>query len=149
MSDRYAAASGVVYGEDGEILDESAATPDIEKLDTEADGKDWFVEVMGILDEEFVNIFAGIVGWGALRDGVLTVLLRVDIGWTARKEHGLAGVDKVGDGGRSCEEGNFDSLATAALDGGGILGPRALVVGEVSAGWYGDGDAGLHVLLMI
>ena len=104
---------------------------------------------MGVLDEEFIDVFARVVGWGALGDRVLAVLLRVDIGWTAWEEDSLAGVDEVSDGGGSRKERDFDRLTAAALDGGGILGPGALVIGEVSAGGNGDGDAGLHGSSMI
>jgi hypothetical protein len=72
---------------------------------------------VGVLDEEFIDIFAGAVGWGALGDRVLTVFLRVDVGWAAREQNSLTGVNEVGDGGGGREEGDFDRLAAAALNG--------------------------------
>src|SRR5277367_5917652 len=95
VGDGHAAACGVVYRKDGEILNESAAAPHIEELNAEADGEDWLVEVVGVLDEEFVNIFAEAVGWGALGDGLLAVFLWIDVCWTTGEEDSLAGIDKV------------------------------------------------------
>ena len=73
-------AGGVVDGDGGEVLEEGAAAPDVEGLEAEADGEDGLVEVVGVLEEEFVDVFAGGVGGGALGDGVVAVFLRVDVG---------------------------------------------------------------------
>ena len=55
MGDSDGFARGVVDGQNAEILHESAATPNIEYLDAEADGEDGFVEVVGVLKEELVD----------------------------------------------------------------------------------------------
>jgi len=144
VGDGYGFARGVVDREDVEVLDESAAAPDVEGLEAEADGKDRFVEIVGVLNEKFVDIFPGGVGGAALGDGVLAVFLGVDVGGAAGEEDGLAGVDEVGDLGGSGFEGDFDGLASATLDGGGVGWPRALVVGGVGAGGDRNGYAGLH-----
>ena len=68
-------SGGVIDWHGGEVLDEGSAAPDVEGLDAEADGEDGLVEVVGVLDEELIYIFAGGVGGVALGDGVVAVLL--------------------------------------------------------------------------
>src|ERR1700677_4481892 len=58
--------SRVVDGKDAEVLYECATAPDVEELDTETDGEDGFVEVVGVLEEELIDVLAGVVGGGAL-----------------------------------------------------------------------------------
>jgi hypothetical protein len=143
MGDGYAAGA-VVDGEDVEVLNEGAAAPDVEGLGSEADAEEGLVEVVGVLDEEFVDVFAGVVGRGAGFDGFLTVFVGVEVGSTAGEEDGVAGIDEVCGGGGGGEEGDLDGDAAGALDGGGVGGPGALVVVGVGAGGDGDGYAGLH-----
>ena len=125
-------------------MDEGSTAPDVERLGAEADGEDRFVEVVGVLDEEFVDVFAGGIGGAALGNWVLAVFLGVDVGGTAREEDGLAGVDKIGCLARGGVEGDFDGFATGAGDGFGVLRPGLAVVFEVGAGRDGDGYAGFH-----
>jgi hypothetical protein len=117
VSDGDTAASGMVYGEESQVLDQRAATPDIEELDSEADGEDWLIEVVGVLDEKLIHIFAKAISGGALGDRFLPVLVRVHVGRATGQQHSLAGVDKVGDGRRSGNEWDFNRLAATALDG--------------------------------
>jgi hypothetical protein len=144
MGDGDATASGMVDGQDIEILHQCSSTPDIKRLEAEADGEDWFIEVVGVLDKELVHVFPSIIGRRAFRDRLLTVLMRVDVRWTAREENGLAGVDQVGGLGRAGLERDLDRLAAATLYGCGIHRPGALVVGEVGAGRNRNSDARLH-----
>jgi hypothetical protein len=116
VGDGNLAAGRVIHRERGEVLNQRAATPYVEDLDAEADGKDGLVEVVCVLEEKLINIFAGVVGRSALRNGILAVLLRVDVSRAAGEENGLAGVNQVGDLDWCGEEGNFDRLATTALD---------------------------------
>jgi hypothetical protein len=74
------AAGRVIDWKGREILNQGASTPNVQRLRSEADGEEGLVEVVGILDEELVNIFAGRIGRIALRNGVLTVFVRIDIG---------------------------------------------------------------------
>ena len=111
VGDGDGAAGGVVDGQGAEVLDEGSAAPDVEGLGAEADGEEGFVEVVGVLDEEFVDVLAGGVGGGALGDGVLAVLVRVDVGCAAGEEDALAGVDEVGGLAGGEIEGDFDGLA--------------------------------------
>src|SRR5438270_7772083 len=90
-------ARSVVHRKYGEILNQGAAAPDIEDLDAEADGEDWLIEAVRVLQKKLVDILARRIGGGALRNGVLTVLVRVHVGGTAGEENGLAGIDQVGD----------------------------------------------------
>jgi hypothetical protein len=139
------AAGGVVDGKDRQVLDKRAAAPDVEDLNTEADGEDGLVEVVGVLEEELIDVFAGAVAGGALGDGILTVLVGVDVGGTAGEENGLAGIDEVGDFYWRREEGNLDGLAATALDSERVLGPGALVVGDIGAGGDRNRDAGTGI----
>jgi hypothetical protein len=149
MGYRYASAGGVIDGEYRKILHQGATAPDVEKLQTEADREDGFIEVMGVLNKEFIYVLASAVGWRALGDRFLAVFLRVDVGGASWEEDGLAGVDEIGDGGGGGVDWNFDWKAAASLNGCGVLRPGALVVGEVSASRDGNGDAGLHGRLII
>ena len=115
VGDGDAAAGGVVDGEDAEVLYQGSAAPDVEELDAEADREDGLVEVVGVLNEEFIYVFAALVGGRALGNGVLAVFVWVDVRRAAGKEDGLAGVDEICDlrGGR--DEGDFDGLAAATV----------------------------------
>ena len=113
-------------------------------MGAEADGEDGLVEVVGVLEEEFVDVFAGGVGGIALGDGVVAVLLRVDVGGAAGEQDGLAGVDEVGGLAGGGVERDFDGDAAGSGDGFGVLGPGLGVVVEVGAGGDRDGYAGLH-----
>jgi hypothetical protein len=144
MGDGNATASRMVNRQDIEVLNQGTPAPDVEELEAETDGKDWLVEIMSILNKELVHVFASIVRRRALGDGLLTVLVRVDVRWAAGKENGLAGVDQVSGLGGAGFQRDLDRLAAAALYGCGIHGPGALVVNEVSAGWDRNSDAGFH-----
>jgi hypothetical protein len=135
------ATGGVVDGKDGEVLDQGAAAPDVKDLDAEADGEDRFVEVVGVLEEELIDVFARGVGGGTLGDGVLAVLVGVDVGGAAGEENGLAGIDEVGDRDWGGVEGDLDGLASAAFDSDCVLRPGALVVGGIVAGGLRNCDA--------
>ncbi len=144
VGDGYGTASRVIYRHWDEMLDEGSSAPDVEGLGSEADGEDGFVEVVGVLDEEFVDVFPGGVGGGALGDGVLAVFVGVDVGRAAGEEDGLAGVDEVGCLAGRGGEGDCYGFSAGTLDGLGILGPGALVVDGVGAGGDGDGYARFH-----
>jgi hypothetical protein len=146
---RYAFAGSVVDGEDGEVLHQSAASPDIQELEAKTDREDGFIEVVGVLYEEFVYILPSSVGRRALRDRFLAIFLWVDVGGASWEEDGLTSVDEIGDGGRRGVDRNFHWEAATALNGCGVLGPGALVVGEVGTCRDGNGDAGLHGRLII
>lgn len=141
VGDGNGGSCGMIYGENGEVLQEGAAAPDVEDLDAEADGEDGFVEGMGVLEEELVYIFAGWISRGGRGIGVVAVLLGVYVGGGAGEENGLAGVDEVGCLAGGEVEGELDWIATGGGDGCGVLGPGAGVIGEVVAGGGGDGDA--------
>jgi hypothetical protein len=144
VSDGDAAACGMIDGKDAQILDQGSATPDVEELEAEADGQDGLVEIVSVLDEKLVYVLPGVIGWSALRNGLLAVLMGVDIGWASGKKDGLAGVDEVSYLGGRGVEGNFDGITAGPLDSSCILGPRPLVIGEIGAGGRGDGYSGLH-----
>ena len=138
------AAGGVIDGERSEILHEGAAAPGVEDLNAKADGEERLVEIVRVLEEELVDVFAGGVGGGALGDGIVAVLVGVHVGRTAGEKNSLTGIDEVNGLDRGGVERDCDGLAAAALDTGGVLGPGALVVLGVGAGGLGDRDARLH-----
>ena len=100
VGDGYGAAGGVVDGHGGEVLKQGSAAPDVEHLGAEADGEDGLAEVVSVLEEELVDVFAGGVGGVALLDGLLAVLLRVDVGSRTGQEDALAVGDELGRGRR-------------------------------------------------
>jgi len=143
VGDGYGSAGLVIDGHGHEVLDDGAAAPDVEHLGAEADGEDGFAHVVGVLEEELVDVFAGLVGGRTLFDWLLAVFLRVDVGGAAGQEDALAVGDEAGGGGGRIAERDLDGLAATALDGGGVLLPGAAAVLEVGGGGDGDGDAGL------
>jgi hypothetical protein len=144
VGNRDFAACGVVDGKWAEVLYERSAAPGVEDLDAETDGEERLVEVVRVLEEEFVDVFAGWVGGCALGDGIVAVLVRVDVSSAAGKEDGLTGVDEFDGLDRCGVEGDLDGLAAASFNAGCILRPGAPVVVGVGAGGLRDGDAGLH-----
>ena len=139
------AAGGVIDGKDGEVLHQRAAAPDVEDLDAEADGEDRLVEIVRVLKEKLIDVFARGVGGGALGDGVLTVFVRVDVGGTAGEKNGLAGVDQVGDRDGCGVERNLDGLAAAALDSNRRIAARSAGCRRCRCWWVAgwrcaDGD---------
>lgn len=85
VSDGNLAAGGVINREDVEILQQGAAAPDIENLNAEADGEDRFVEIVRVLQQKFIDVFARVVRRSALGDRVLAVLMGIDVGRAAWK----------------------------------------------------------------
>jgi hypothetical protein len=144
VGDGDAAAGGVVDGEDTEVLNESTAAPDVENLDAEADGEDGLVEIVGVLEEELIDVLARVVRGGGFGDGFVAVFVGIDVGGATGEENGLAGVNEIGNSGWGSSEGDLDGLAAASFDGRSVLRPGALVIGDVGAGGDGDGDARLH-----
>jgi hypothetical protein len=100
VGDGYRGACAMVDGKGCKILDEGAAAPDVEVLATKADGKDGFVEIVGVLEEQFVCIFAGVVRRRSLREGIVAVALGVNVGGASREKYGVAGTGEGGDIGR-------------------------------------------------
>src|ERR1035437_2151484 len=142
VGDGDGAAGLVVYGHRGEILQQGSAAPDVQHLGSEADGEDGFAHVVGILEEQFVDVLAREVGWRALFDGLLAILLGIDVGAAARQESSLAVGDELcGSRGRLPQR-HRDGFPSAALDRDGVLIPRPVVVLEVGAGGNRNGDAG-------
>src|SRR5262249_9173796 len=121
-----------------EVLNKSSASPDVERLDSEADREDRLIEIVGVLDQELVDVLASRVGRIALRDWLVAVLLRVDVRWRSWEQNTLAGVDQVGGLARRGVERYRDRLTPGAGHGLGVLGPRALVVLKVAGGRNGD-----------
>ena len=142
------ATGGVVHGQGARCWTEGSAAPDVEGLHAEADGEQGFVQVVGVLEEEFVDGLAAGIGGGGLGFGVLAVLLRVDVGSAAGEEDALAAIDEVGYGGLREVERDLHRLPSRPLDRIGVLGPGAFAVGEVGAVGDGDCDAGLHDLYL-
>jgi hypothetical protein len=124
------------------VLKQGSAAPDVEHLGAEADGEDGLAEVVSVLEEELVDVFAGGVGGVALLDGLLAVLLGVDVGGAAGEEDAVAGGDELGGGCGRDIEWDLDGSAAGAGDGLGVLGPGPAVVVGVGGGGERDGDAG-------
>ena len=146
MRDRNRAACGVVHRDRRQVLYQRSATPHVHRLGSEADGEERLVKVVRVLDQEFVDVLARRVGGIALRDGLVAVLVRIDVGGRAGKQDALTGVDQVGGGARGGVERNLDRLAPGTADGLGVLGPGAGVVLGIGAGGDGNGDSRLHGL---
>lgn len=144
VGDGDAATGGVVDRHGTEVLDESAASPDVKRLRSKADGQNGLVEVVSVLDEKFVYVFAGRVCGTALGDGLMAIFVRVYVGRAAGKQDRLAGVDEVGGLFGGDEEGDFDGMAAGFLDCFGINGPGKPVVFGIGAGGERDGYARLH-----
>ena len=144
VSNRDFAACGVVDGKWAEVLYERSATPGVEDLDTETNGEKRLVEVVRVLKEELVDVFAGWVGRCALWDRFMAVFVRVHVSRTAGKEDCLTGVSELDGFGRRGIKRDGDWFSSTAFDTGGVLRPGTLVVFSVAASGEWDGDARLH-----
>ena len=67
-------------------LDKGPAAPHIEHLGAETNSKDRFIEIMSILNQEFVDIFACRIGGRGGFKRILAVLLGVHICWGCQVE---------------------------------------------------------------
>jgi len=138
-----------------DVLDEGAAAPDVEGLGAVADGEDWFLEIEGVLDEEFVDGGAGWVGSSTLGDGLPPVFLGIDVGAGAGEEDSVAGGEDFGDPFLGFVEGDGDGDESGGVEGVEVLGQAALIVGDGvgdvgGAGGFGDSDVeGVHVRTII
>ena len=94
VSDGDLAASGVIDRERVEILHQRTSSPYVKDLDAKADGEDRFVEIVRVLKEKFVDVFARIVGGSARGDSFLAVLLGVDVCGATREENCLTGINQ-------------------------------------------------------
>jgi hypothetical protein len=136
-------SAGCVVDRHGrEVLDQGAAAPDVEHLGSETDGEDRFAHVVGVLEEEFVDVLAGQVGGIGFGLGFGAVFLRVYVGSGAGEEDSLAVGDELGCFRRLLIQWDFYGFCAAPLDCSGVVLPGAAVVLEVGAGGDGDGDAG-------
>jgi len=123
MSYRDTLSSRMVDRHRGQILNQGSAAPHIQGLRPEADPEERFIEVVGVLDQEFIDVLSGRVGGVALRDRFMAVLVRIYVRGRSRKQDTLAGVNKVGGLARGGVEGDRDRLAPGAGDGLGVLQP--------------------------
>ena len=139
------AAGFMVDGQGGEILDEGAAAPDVERLDAEADAEYGLGEFVGMVEEEVVDGFAGGVGGSGGGIAVGTVKGWVYVGGAAGEEKAVAtGGEDVDLRGREGEVDGY-GLAAGVRDRGGVVRPGALVVGKIPGGGERNGDAWLHI----
>ena len=142
------AAGGVVHGHGSEVLDEGSAAPDVERLHAEADGEQGFMQVVGVLEEQFVDgLAAGSAGadsgsgsWPYFWGLTSAPLPGSRMPWQLLMRSATAAWGEV--------ERDLHRFSAGALDRIGVLRPGALAVGEVSAVGDGDGDAGLHDLYL-
>jgi hypothetical protein len=143
------APGGMIDRHGGEILNQGSSAPDIQRLGSETDGQEGLIEVMGILDQEFVNVLTRWIGGIALRNRILAVLLWVYIRRRAGKQNPMAGVDEVYCLARCGIERDLHGISTGAANRLCILGPGASVVLRISAGRDRYSDARLHTSIMI
>jgi hypothetical protein len=137
-----------------QVLVEGASTPDVEDLQALADGEDGFVEVEGVLNEEFVDGGAGRVGVLAGGDGRFAVGLRVDVGGRAGEKDALAGGEDLGDALRRFMEWDGDGCGSGGVQGVEVLGEGALIIGgrvghEERAGWFWNGNVDGHSIELL
>ena len=81
----------MINGEDGEVLEKSAAAPDVDGLKAEADAKDGFAMGLGVFEKEEIDGLTCWIGWGGGGIGLLSIAGRVDVGRRAGKEDAGAG----------------------------------------------------------
>ena len=149
VGDGYAGAGFVIYREGGEVLDEGAAAPDVERLEAVTDAEDGLGVFRGVVEEEIVGCLAGGIGGGGGWVAVGAVEGWVNVGGAAWQENAVAGSGEGVDLGRRGGDVDGDGLATGAGDGGRVGGPGALVVDEIRRGGLRNGDAWLHRRLLI
>jgi hypothetical protein len=76
--------ASLVIDRGGQVLSQRTALPDIEGLRPITDAKQGFMQVESILQEQFIYSFPGCIRRRTFGKRLLTVLLRVHIGWAAR-----------------------------------------------------------------
>jgi hypothetical protein len=69
------------------------------------------MQVIGILDEQFVDILAGRIRGSTRLNGILSILPRAHVGAASRQDDSLARVHQVSDPGRTQIQGNFNRFA--------------------------------------
>jgi len=141
------ATGAVIHGGvglDREILIERTVAPDIEALGAVADAEDGFVQVEGVLEEEFVDGGTGGIVGAAFGDRSLTVTLRIDVVPAAGQQNTLDGGEQSGDAVGPLMEGHDDGGGSGGVKGGQIGRERALVVLSVGRRGFGDGNADGH-----
>ena len=144
VGNRHSAPCGMIHRDRHQVLHKSSPTPDIQGLSAETDAEDGFVKTVCILKEKLIHILPGRIGGSTLRNSILAVLLRIDVGRASGEQNALTGIDQVGDLSGRCLKRNLDGFASTARDGSGILRAGTLVVGGIGAGWARNGDARLH-----
>lgn len=148
----HGAAGAVVYGcadLGGDVLDECAAAPDVQRLRALADGEDGLVKIEGVLDEELVDGGAVGVGVFALGDSRFAVFLGIDVGGAAGEEDAMAGGEDLGNALRGLMERDGNGCGSGGVEGVEVLRQAALVVGGgfgdvARAGRFGYGDVDGH-----
>jgi hypothetical protein len=143
MSLTYGTAWVVVYrcaDLRGDVLNQCAAAPGVKRLQALTDGEDRFVEIKGILEEEFVDGGARGVSGSGLGLAGDAVFFGVDVGGAAGEEDALDRGEDAGDALGRLVERNGDGGSSGGVEGVEILRERALVVGDVEGGGLRDGD---------
>jgi hypothetical protein len=120
--------AGVVIDRCRQVLNQRAIPPDIEALQTGADGEDRLMEVKGVLQQELVDGGAGRISGTAFRDTGVTVSFRVNVVATAWKQDPLNGEENAGNAILSFMKGNQNRCHAGGMEGGQIGRKRALVV---------------------
>jgi hypothetical protein len=138
------AASGVVYRDRIQVLNQGSPTPDVQGLRSEADGEQGLIEVVSVLDEKLIDVFTSRIGRVALGNGFMPELLRVYVCRRSRKKNALAGVDQVRGLAGSCVQRYLDRLTSGSVYGLSVLAPGSDVVFRIVTGGDGDGDSRSH-----
>jgi hypothetical protein len=98
--------AGAVIDRCCQVLNQRAIPPDVEALQTGADGEDGLVEAKGVLQQELVYGGARRVSGATFGDTGFAVSLRVNVVATARKQDPLNGEENAGNAILSLMEGN-------------------------------------------
>jgi hypothetical protein len=132
-----------------DVLNKCAAAPHVEGLRSLAYGEDGFVEVEGVLEEQFVD--GGAQGVGGFAEGIggFAVFLGIDVGGRAGEQDAMAGGEDFGDALRGFVKRDGDGRSTGGVQGVEVLREGSKVVGcgvldVLRAGGlrYGDMDHG-------
>jgi hypothetical protein len=137
-------AARAVIDRCSEVLNQTAIEPDIETLQTRADGEDGLVQIEGVLQQELVDGCAGGIGWAAFGYTGFAISLRVNIVATTGKQDALNTEKDAGHAGLALMERHKNGRHSGGMKGGQIRRERALIVGGIGAGGLGYSDMDGH-----
>ena len=127
-----------------DVLYQCSCPPYVERLQPVANSQNGLTQIVGVLEDQLIEIIPAGICCGGLRMLFCAELLRIHICGTAGKQNSFTICHQPGDLMRSRTRSNYDRFAALAFDRLQILRQGALIVFRIRRGRLGNGDARLH-----